>query len=368
MLKKIALVLLFACSLPAQVVAQPTLESEQTPKYTTDVKLVTVFASVRDKSSSKIITDLTKDNFSLDEEGKPQTIKFFEAESSLPLNLGLCVDTSASQGRLVGDERNAGIDFFAHILRDIIEPGSRSRNTDQGFVLHFDYESELLQDFTGSRDKLDKALNQLEVAQPSGQTQLHGGNHPQDGGSQGQRNLQTKRSYDGTKMYDAILLASDLMAKQQGRKALVLLTGGVDTGSKTTLLEAISAAQKADTMVYSVLFSGPYADDSSYPPKMGDGRGSRMPMPPVGDAEAPDGKKVLQQIAEQTGGRFFSVGTRHKLDNIFKEIEEELRSQYNLGYTPNPPAEVGLYRHIHVTARIKKKELAVQARAGYYAR
>ena len=94
-----------------------------------------------------------------------------------------------------------------------------------------------------------------------------------------------------------------------------------------------------------------------------------MPMPPPGGGQqGPDGKKVLQQIALDTGGRFFSVGTFHKLDKIFDEIQEELRSQYNIGYTPDPPAESGLYRHIHLTAKFKKKDLVVQARAGYYAR
>jgi VWFA-related protein len=358
--------------------SQESPAGEQTPKYTTDVKLVSVFATVREKSSGKIVKDLTKDNFTIEEENHPQTIKFFEAESSLPLNLGLLVDTSGSQGRVLGDERSAGIRFFDQILRD----------KDQAFVIHFDYESELLQDFTSSKEKLDKALDLLEVAQPrQQQTQQQGGNYPQGGGGGGypgggggypgggggypgggRRYPQGGGSRGGTKLYDAILLASDdLMSKQQGRKALVLLTDGVDTGSKVTLFESISAAQKADTLVYSVLFSDPDAYGSQYPPMMGGGR-RRMPMPGPSGSEGPDGKKVLQQIAEETGGRFFSVGAFHKLDKIFADIEEELRSQYNIGYTPDPPGEAGLYRHIHLMARIKKKDLVVQARAGYYAR
>jgi VWFA-related protein len=352
--------------------SQVSPAGEQTPKYSTDVKLVNIFAGVRDKSSGKIVKDLTKDNFTLEEENRPQTIKFFEAESSLPLNLGLLVDTSGSQGRVLGDERSAGIKFFDQILRD----------KDQAFVIHFDYESELLQDFTNSKEKLDKALDLLEVAQPrqQQQTQPQGGNYPQSGGGYpgggggypggggGRRYPQGGGgSRGGTKLYDAILLASDdLMSKQQGRKALVLLTDGVDTGSKVTLFEGISAAQKADTLVYSVLFADADAYGSQYPP-MGGGR-RRMPMPPGGGQQGPDGKKVLQQIAEETGGRFFSVGPFHKLDKIFADIEEELRSQYNIGYTPDPPGEAGLYRHIHLTAKIKKKDLVVQARAGYYAR
>jgi VWFA-related protein len=353
----------------------PTAEQnppgEQRPKYSTEVKLVNVFATVRDKSSGKLLKDLTQGDFSLDEEGRPQTIKFFEAESSLPLNLGLLVDTSYSQARVLGDERSAGIKFFDQILRD----------KDQAFVIHFDHDIELLQDFTSSRDKLDKALNLLEPAQPQQQSQQQGGNYPQGGGypgggggggggypgggypGGGRRYPQPNRSHGGTKLYDAIMLASDdLMSKQQGRKALVLLTDGVDSGSKTTLFESIRAAQKVDTLIYSVLF----ADNDAYgsPGYSGMGR-RRMPMPT--GSQGPDGKKILQQIAEETGGTFNSVGSFHHLDKIFADIQEELRSQYNIGYTPDPASEVGLYRHIHLTAKTnKKKDLVVQARAGYY--
>ena len=364
-----------------QSTPQQQPEGEQRPKYTTDVKLVNVFATVRDKSSGKIVKDLTQGDFSVEEESRPQTIKFFEAESSLPLNLGLLVDTSYSQARVLGDERSAGIKFFDQILRD----------KDQAFVIHFDREIELLQDFTGSRDKLDKALNLLEPSRPQQQqSQQQGGGYPQGGGGYpqggggypqggggypggggggGRRYPQGgSRGGGGTKLYDAILLASDeLMSKQQGRKALVLLTDGVDAGSKVTLFESIRAAQKADTLVYSVLF----ADNEAYggPSFGGMGRrGGRMPMP-SGGSDRPDGKKILQQIAEETGGRFNSVGALHHLDKIFADIEDELRSQYNIGYTPDPPSEPGLFRHIHLTAKTnKKKDLVVQARAGYYSR
>ena len=178
----------------------------------------------------------------------------------------------------------------------------------------------------------------------------------------------------GTKMYDAILLGSeDLMSKQKGRKALILLTDGVDTGSKVTLYQGIKAAQQADTLVYSILFSDPsaYGNQGGYGmPRMGRrGMGIPMPMPRGGGQELPDGKKVLQQIALETGGRFYEVNYFHKIDAIFADIEEDLRNQYNIGYTPDQPAEAGTYRHIHLTAKTNKgKELVVQARGGYYAK
>ncbi|MDR3700232.1 MAG: VWA domain-containing protein [Candidatus Sulfopaludibacter sp.] len=348
----------------------------QPPKYSADVKVVNVFATVRDKSG-KIIKDLAKDDFTLDEEGRPQTIKFFERESSLPLYLGLLVDTSGSQARVLGDERTAGLAFFDRILRE---------DRDLAFVIHFDYETELLQDFTASRQKLEQALDLLQVGRPpQQQTQQQGGNYPQGGGYPGggypgggyPRGRYPGGGYPqgqgypqgggrgGTKMYDAILLSSDdLMSKQKGRKALILLTDGVDTGSKVTLFQSIGSAQKADTLVYSVLFS----DSEAYGSGMGPVYGRRRYPMPGGGQQLPDGKKVLQQIATETGGRFYQVSHFHPLDKVFADIEEDLRSQYNLGYTPDSPSEPGVYRHIHLTAKTpKKKDLVVQARAGYYA-
>jgi VWFA-related protein len=343
--------------------------AELTPKYSAEVKVVNLFATVRD-NSGKILKDLTKDNFQLDEGGRPQTIKFFERESSLPLYLGLLVDTSSSQARVLGAERSVGLKFFDQILR---------QDRDLAFVIHFDYEVELLQDSTASRQKLENALDLLQVGQPPQQQQ---GGNPQGGGYPGGGYPPSgrypqgggARGRGGTKMYDAILLASDdLMSKQKDRKALILLTDGVDTGSKVTLFQGISSAQKADTLVYSVLFSDPdaYGSPGGFgAPGMGRrrGRGMPMPMPRGGGQDLPDGKKVLQQIAQETGGRFYQVSHFHPIDKVFADIEEDLRNQYNIGYTPDPPAEAGVYRHIHLTAKTaKKKDLVVKTRPGYYA-
>ena len=339
-------------------------DSEEKTKPPAEAKPINVFVTVREKSSGKLIKDLTQDDFTLEDEGKPQTIKVFEAGSSLPLNLGFLVDTGYRQARSLGDERTAGVKFFDQVLHD----------KDQAFVIHFDHDIELLQDFTNSRDKLDRALNLLGPAQPQQQqTQQQGGNYPQGGGypgggypgGGGRRYPQGGyANYGPTKLYDAIMLASDeLMSKQKDRKALILLGGGVDSGSKTTLFEAIRAAQKANTLVHSVLFE----ESQSYgnPGYGGMGRrGGRMP-PPSGQ-QGPDGKKILQQISQETGGTFNSVGSFHHLDKIFADIQEELGSQYNIGYTPDTPSEQGLFRHIHITAKLKKKELVVLAPAGYY--
>jgi VWFA-related protein len=346
--------------------------AEQTPTYSTQVKLVNVLAGVREKSG-KIVKNLTQADFRLEDEGRPQTIKFFERESGAALTLGLLVDTSGSQAGVLEKQRAAGLTFFERILRP---------EQDQAFVLHFDFDVELLQDFTSSRQKLQSALSLLHTAEqrvppqrqqqqqppggPGGRGGAGGGRWPGGGMSSGGGGR-------GTCLYDAVMLASeDLMSKKDDRKALVILTDGVDNGSKVTLRRAIDAAQKADTMVYSVL----YADPSNYGPPggpgMGRGGGGRGPTsgPQGGPPERPDGKKVLQQMAAETGGRFYQVGFLHlPVEKVFADIEDDLRNRYSIGYTPEPTPDPGAFHAIKLTAQTaKKKNLVVTARTGYYGR
>jgi VWFA-related protein len=169
----------------------------------------------------------------------------------------------------------------------------------------------------------------------------------------------------GTLLYDAVYLACDeLMKKQQGRKALIVLSDGVDRGSKESLETAVATAQRADTAVYSIL----YKDDEGYGGHRGGfgmgggmGRHGRFPEQP-----RPDGKKILTRISNETGGRLFEVSKRQSVDEIYSLIEEELRSQYSLGYTPERGgAPEGGYHKIQLTT--KQKGLMVQSREGYYA-
>jgi VWFA-related protein len=231
---------------------------------------------------------------------------------------------------------------------------------DKAFLIHFDREVELLQDLTSSRQKLESSLDLLEAPQRNGS-----GSPGYGSGGQGRGG--------GTLLYDAIWLASgDVMKKQQGRKAIIVLTDGVDRGSKESLQSAIEAAQRADTLVYSILFKG----EEGHRGGGGGGGfgGMHGGMGPMGGGgrrqyprqeERPDGKKVLQQISEETGGRLFEVSGKQPIDKIYAQIEEELRNQYSLGYTPEgSDAEIG-YHRIHLAA--KKKDLIVQARDGFYA-
>lgn len=341
--------------LPAQ---QPAAAPDT--KFSTDVKVVNVFATVRSQKG-QIVKGLTQNDFVLDEDGQPQTIRYFSAESDLPLTLGLLVDTSGSTRNVLGDERSASYRFFDQVLRE---------DKDQAFVIHFDSEVELLQDLTNSRTKLDKALDQLQAAQPQMQRRDGGGGYPGGGYPGGDRDGGSRRGRrGGTSLYDAVLLASDeLMSKQKGRKALVLLSDGVDNGSKVTLEEATRAAQRADTLVYTILFTDTEA--FGYPgggPFGGPGRrrgGWGGGYPPRGGANRPDGKKIMQQIAQETGGRTFEASKKEQFDKVYASIQEDLRNQYNIGYTSTNSDRSGGYRRIHLT--ITKKELRVQAREGYY--
>ncbi len=340
-------------SMAALLTAVCLLPAEQEKTFSTDVNVVNVFAAVRDKKG-QIVRDLNQDDFVLEEDGRPQTIKYFSRESNLPLTLGLLVDTSMSQRRVLGEERTASYKFLEQVLRE---------DKDMAFVIHFDREVELLQDLTSSRKQLQAALESLSTPD---RPQLNRRDNPMPRGPRG------GGRGGGTSLYDAILLASDeLMKKQSGRKALILLTDGVDNGSKVTITEAITSAQRADTLVYSILF----ADEEAYgrgnmgPFGGGGGRGMGRRgggMPPGRTQQNhPDGKKILERTSKETGGGFFEVSKKQPIEQIYSRIQEELRNQYSLGYTPDR-RDGGGYRKINLTT--KRKGLMVQTRDGYYAK
>jgi VWFA-related protein len=341
---------------------QPQLKRPQDgqPTIAVEVKTVSVLATVRDKHG-KIISNLTKDDFQLDEDGRPQIINYFAHESDLPLRLGLLVDTSLSQRRVLDQERSASYSFLDKLLR---------QDKDLAFVIHFDREVELLQDFTPSRPQLQAALQKLSTPQFDGGSSTSGGGGGGNGGGGGGGRGRGSHG-GGTLLYDAVFLASDeLMSKQQGRKALIILSDGVDHGSRETLAEAIATAQRSDTIIYSILFADE-EENNSRPGGfgmggrgggMGGGRGGGR-YPPQEREQRPDGKKILEQISKETGGRLFKVSKKETVDAIYAQIEEELRNQYSLAYTPDKGNTVG-YHKIHLVA--KPKDLVVQARDGYY--
>ncbi|HWB85424.1 MAG TPA: VWA domain-containing protein [Bryobacteraceae bacterium] len=311
-----------ASALMAQSAPPNDKTADDLPAIKVNVNVVNVLATVRDKHGA-LIPNLSKDDFTILEDGKPQAIKYFARETDLPLTIGLLVDTSRSQENLIGVERSAATQFFSQVLR----------KKDEAFLISFGEESELLQDFTNSVRLLEDGLNQLRLSASVG------GLHPGPVPTVGQPR--------GTVMYDAVYLASnEKLRSEVGRKVLVLITDGVDEGSRMTRDQAIEAAQKADAVIYSIY----YLDSRFYGGMFGGGGG---------------GESELRKMSDQTGGQVFRVDRKHTLDEVFKELQDEMRSQYSIGYTPTNDAKDGSYRRVDI--RLANKDLKVQARKGYYA-
>ena len=322
-------VLLVAAALPAQAprAAAPSKNApaEDLPApIKVDVDVVNILASVRDKRNG-LVSNLEKDEFTVLEDGKQQTIKYFTRETDLPLTIGLLVDVSGSQRNLIDIERNAASQFFSKVLR----------KKDEAFLISFGEESELLQDYTSSPRLLEEGLRELRVS--SGVGGLHPGPVP----TQGQPR--------GTVLYDAVYLAaSEKLKGEVGRKVIVLITDGVDQGSRLTRSQAIEAAQKSDAVIYSI----DYQDPTAY------GLGPFNIGGSGGEAE-------LRRMSDETGGRVYKVDRKHTLDDAFQELQDEMRSQYAIGYTPSNDVKDGGYRKLDI--RLANKDLKAQARKGYYA-
>jgi VWFA-related protein len=302
---------------------------DQTPAETlkVSVNVVGLFFNVKDKHGV-LIPNLTKDEFEVFEDGKPQTIKYFAAESNLPLTLGILIDSSGSQLRVLDMEKEVGGAFLRQILTD----------KDEAYVIDFNIDAELVQDYTRDVHRLQAALNKVRI-----NTGYVTGPMPGAGGGPVPTAPGSQR---GTVLYDAVYLsAHDMLAKEVGRKAMILLTDGEDEGSQLKIRDAIEAAQKADAIVYVLLC----ADRGFY--------GSFQ----VGYS----GESEMRKLTEATGGRVINVGNKFdKLREAFDQIAAELRSQYNLGYTPTNTLQDGGYRKLEIKS---KQSYKIQTRAGYYA-
>jgi VWFA-related protein len=308
---------------PDQMETQGQAENQPVSTLKVNVDVVQLFFNVKDKKGG-LIPNLTKDDFQVFEDGKPQTIKYFSAESNLPLTLGILIDASGSQMRVLDMEKEVGGEFLSQILRE----------KDLAFVISFDVNVDLLQDFTNSAHSLKAALNRARINAPPA-----GGGVPGLGGGP----VPTAGVPRGTLLYDAVYLAShDQLAQQVGRKAMVLLTDGEDQGSQLKIKDAIEAAQKADSIVYVLLC----ADRGFY------GFGY------TGDRE-------MKKLTEETGGRVIEVGNKfNKLKQGFDQIARELRSQYNIGYVPTNTKRDGTFRKVGIRS---KNGYKIQARTGYFA-
>src|SRR6266700_5643793 len=231
---------------PGTSPAKAAADDSKPPTISANVRVVNILATVRDKHG-KLLPHLAVSDFTLEEDSKPVTIKYFARETDLPLTLGLLVDTSMSQRSSLEQERSASKTFLEQVLRE----------KDAAFLIHFDREVELLQDLTSSRQKLESALDSLHVPSVYEQDDSGPGSQGSSGDDSQRQGRQRGYRRAGTTLYDGLYLASDeLMSKQKGRKAVIILSDGVDRGSKESLESAIEAAQRSDTLVYSVLFKG----------------------------------------------------------------------------------------------------------------
>jgi VWFA-related protein len=312
--------------------AQQTSSQPAPPQQNTDqsvstlqvnVNVVNLFFNVKDKHGT-LIPNLKRDDFKVIEDGQPQAIKYFASETDQPLTLGILIDSSLSQERVLPMEKEVGAAFLKQVLRP----------KDEAFVISFDVNVDLLQDFTNSTSMLRTALDQAKInggGGCSGIPGLGGGPVP-------------CTNPKGTLLYDAVYLAGrEKLSSEVGRKAMIILTDGEDQGSQETIRSAIEAAQKSDSICYVLLI----ADRGFY------GLGGYS------------GDRAMKELAEQTGGRVITVGNKpEKLKEAFDQIANELRTQYSIGYTPTNAKRDGTFRRVEVKT---KDGFKVQCRSGYYA-
>jgi VWFA-related protein len=286
--------------------APPILE------ITTVSRVVDVYATVKD-AKGRLVTTLGRDQFELREDGVPQQVDYFANETDAPLRLGLLIDTSASQAGILATEREKALEF----LRAVLGPA------DEAFVVRFDREVVPLQGLTKEMPLLASAIEEVRADPATRETDPPEARRPR-----------------GTRLYDAIQQASDLLAGENGRKVLVLLTDGEDQGSHVTRDGALEAAERAEAMIYSVLV----ADPLFYWARGRDFKGEAA-------LAALQGKTGGSMIRPETGGGL-------------REIASELRAQYRLGYMPRKARYDGSFRRLEVRLRGR---YTVHARRGYYA-
>jgi len=302
--------------------AQSQQDQQQVPQsqkpVTVQTTLVNVFVTVRDKRH-EIVSDLTQNDFKVFEDGQEQKVAFFSKDVNLPITLGLLIDTSGSMERVIGAEQDTASRFLREVMR----------KKDEAMVISFDFDVDLLADFTEDTNVLERAIRRTSVNSVGGGGVVTPGTIP-SGSNAG-----------GTDLYDAIYLAChDELATEAGRKAVIVMSDMEDTGSKLRLQDAAEACQRADGVIHVLLISDPGAT-------FGVGPG------------------VARKMADDTGGRVINVHNEKTLEKAFDEISEELRSQYVVGYYPTNDKRDGTFRKIRVD--VSRSDVKVLARRGYYA-
>jgi len=280
----------------------PPRVSDQT--YRVNVDLVNLLCSVWDKNTNAFVTNLAKEDFAIYEDDQKQEIRNFTRETNLPLTIALLVDTSGSVAPKLKFEQDAAISFFQSVLRD----------QDRAMLLSFDSGVSLVQDFTNDPNKLSKQIRTLRAA-------------------------------GGTALYDALYLTSDeKLIRETGRKAVVILSDGDDTASKIAFEPALEMALRAETIIFSISTN----------------RGGYF-----GISADKGGDRILKRLADETGGQALFPFKVEDLEDSFRQINQELRSQYSIGYLSNNPRHDGAYRKVEI--KLAEKGLKLNYRKGYYA-
>ncbi len=359
-----------------QPASTPPSSGDNQPVLKTKAYDVVLPVTVRDKKGA-LVTNLQKSDFTLTEEGRPQVIKSLTQNPDVPLRVGLLVETDRAMSAAQEAHRKAAGKFVDSILPSEGAERKPAEGNNQAFLIHFDREVELLEDFTDSREKLHTELDNMgSTRQAQGETQ-----GPETTGED--RNDRVHGARGGNQLYDAVYLASDeVMGPKSGRKALVLFSDGVDMGSKDRLNEALDAAEKAHVVIYTIYLKGDQERQSFDYPDRGNRRGGGWPGGgyPGGGGGYPgggrrgggqpgdtgvDGRKIMQQIAERTGGHAYEARKKDDLEPIYNLISEELRGQYLLTFTPDKPESDGGFRKVSLKAA--RDEYSVSIPEGYFA-
>ena len=290
-------------------------QDEQTLKLGT--QLVTVPFNVTDKKNA-YINNLSKDDIEVLEDNKPQQVFSFERQTDLPITIAMLIDISGSQQWTLPEEVAAGKTFFRKVLRP---------RKDLAAVVTFEHESVLVQNLTSDLDRLTRALDDVRIPAEV-MTVRRGGTPPINNSGVG-----------STALYDSVYsVSSDLLRREAGRRVIILVTDGEDTSSSLKLRDAIERTWRSEIIVYSIGIGGPMGVDSG----------------------------TLKKIASETGGRAFFPKNEADLDKAYAQIDEDLRSQYILAYTPSNGARDGSFRTIQVKVKTRN-DLTVRFRRGYFA-
>ncbi len=316
---------------PVSTAPAPAPDETPVATFKVNVNLVDMFFTVKD-SKGNLVPHLTQQNCTVLEDKVPQTLKTFVAETNQPLTLGILLDTSGSQQRLLPMEVDAASQFIQQVLR----------SKDEAFAVNFDVNVDLLQDYTNSPRLLTHALSKAQINTAGG----NGSGIPGLGGG----TVPTIGDPKGTLLYDAIdLAANEKMNQETGRKAIIILTDGEDEGSRTKIADAIAAANRNNVIIYIILC----ADRALY----------------WSQGEGYYGYGYAKRIADETGGRVIDVGNNaNKLQAAFQQIQDELRTQYVASYTPSNAKIDGTFRKVSVDCHSDTDQnLKTQVRKGYYA-